>query len=59
MKVELEIVKDSFTSDEGEEIEYFRCEAEILGEAIRFVPRKEDKKLLEYLIKQAGEKEVI
>lgn len=54
MKVELEIVKDTFTNDDGEVIEYFRCEAEILGQPIRFSPRKEDKKLLEYLIKQAG-----
>lgn len=59
MKVELEIVKDSFKSESGEVVEYFRCEAEILGQPIRFTPRKEDKKLLEYLVKQVGEKEVI
>lgn len=51
MKVELEIVKDSFKSDSGETVEYFRCEADILGEKVRFAPRKEDRKLLEYLVK--------
>lgn len=51
MKVELEIEKDSFKNDDGEVIEYFRCEAEICGEIIRFAPRREDKKLLEHLMK--------
>ena len=59
MKVKLEIVKDSFTSEKGEVVEYFRCEANVLGEIIRFTPRKEDKKLLEFLVKQSGDKEVI
>ncbi len=59
MKVELEIVKDSFKSESGEVVEYFRCEAEIFGQPIRFVPRKEDKKLLEYLVEVVGDKEVI
>lgn len=59
MKVELEISKDSFTDEAGVKVEYIRCEAEIFGQPIRFSPRKEDKKLLEYLVKEADKKEVI
>ncbi len=55
MKVELEIARDSFKNERGEEVEYFRCEAELHGEVIRFTPRKEDKKLMEFLLKTSEE----
>ena len=53
MKVELEIVKDTFTNREGEVIEYFRCEAVVSGEVIRFAPHQDDKKLFKHLVNAA------
>ncbi|MBQ0099315.1 MAG: hypothetical protein KBS91_02070, partial [Firmicutes bacterium] len=50
MKTELTIEKKKFTID-NEEIEYLSCTAVIDGNVVRFVPKKDDKSLLQALTK--------
>ena len=50
LKVELVIERKTFENDKGEEVEYIEGIAEVAGEKIRFAPKKDDKKLLDYLL---------
>ena len=58
MKLELNVVKKEFVNDNGEKIPYTAYEVELEGQKFGFVPRAEDKKLLNYLLtkKEAAEK---
>ena len=53
MKVEIEIKKAKFTNEAGEVLEYFACVGDVCGEPIRFSIKKDDKKLFEYLTRDA------
>ena len=50
MKLELNVVKKEFVNDSGEKIPYTAYEVELEGQKFNFVPRTEDKKLLNYLL---------
>lgn len=50
MKLELNVVKKEFVNDNGEKIPYTAYEVELEGQKFNFVPRTEDKKLLNYLL---------
>lgn len=52
LKVEMKIEKRSFENDNGEEIGYLACVANVHGEDIRFHVKSDDKKLFEYLTKE-------
>ncbi len=51
MKVTMELKKGEFTNDRGEKLVYVQGIAEVGGEQVRFVCKKEDKTLLKYLLK--------
>ena len=50
MKLELNVVKKEFVNDSGEKIPYTAYEVELEGQKFSFVPRADDKKLLNYLL---------
>lgn len=52
MKIELVVKKEVFENDKGEKIPYTSYKAEICGQTFSFVPKAEDKKLLNYLLAQ-------
>lgn len=52
MKLELEVKECEFTNDKGEIIKYNVFVVDILGEQFRLTPNKEDKKIINYLLKQ-------
>lgn len=51
MKVELNITKHEFTTEEGEVKQYYRFVAELGGETVNFIPKPEEKKFANYLLK--------
>ena len=51
MKAEMTIKAGTFTNREGKKIDFVTYTAEIMGEEIRFEPRKKDKKLLNFLLR--------
>ena len=57
MKLELNVLKKEFTNDDGEKIPYTAFEIELEGQKFNLVPRSDDKKLLNYLLRQIEERE--
>ncbi len=53
-KVELTISKKSFKGEDGKEHEYIAYEMELDGQTFALFPRKEDKKLIAYILKDLG-----
>lgn len=58
MKIELVVKKEVFENDKGEKIPYTSYKAEVCGQTFSFVPKAEDKKLLNYLLAQKEKEEV-
>ena len=57
MKLELEVREKEFVNDKKEVIKYNVFILELLGEEFRLNPSKEDKKMINYLLKQLKEVE--
>lgn len=57
MKLELEVREKEFVNDKKEVIKYNVFILDILGEEFRLNPSKEDKKMINYLLKQLKEVE--
>ena len=55
MKLEVEIKKDSFKGDDGQNHDYNSIKLTILDKTFSLYPKTEDKKLLNYLIDAALE----
>lgn len=50
MKVPCEICKKNFKSEDGREVAYLSFEIELNGQKFNLQPRKDDKKLLNYIL---------
>ena len=57
MKLELEVKEKEFVNDKKEVIKYNVFILDLLGEEFRLNPSKEDKKMINYLLKQLKEVE--
>ena len=55
MQVPCNIVKDSFKTEDGREIEFTAFRIELNGETFSLFPKKDDKKLLNYLLAEMPE----
>ncbi len=54
MKAEIEITQKTFVNDQGEEVPYIAYTLQLGGKEFALFPRKDDKKLLNYMIEQQG-----
>lgn len=54
MKAEIEITQKTFVNDQGEEVPYIAYTLKLGGKEFALFPRKDDKKLLNYMIEQQG-----
>lgn len=50
MKVDCNIMKESFKNEQGENIEFISYKIEIDGESFSLFPRKEDKRLIAHIL---------
>lgn len=55
MKVPCEITKKKFKSEDGREIAYMSFEIDIDGKTFNLLPRKDDKKLINYMLEDNPE----
>lgn len=52
IELTLQVKPEVFVNNEGEQVRYYSCTVEVLGEKIRFAPKTDDKKLFVHLVKQ-------
>lgn len=54
MKVELNITRKTFKTEDGKEKAYTAYDVELGGQTFGLFPRQDDKKLINYILEQQG-----